>query len=365
MRNRVLKLVFSVSLLAILIFTLIYSSKDDKSKTGGNITVIVNNINNEIVSEKRIKYNSGDTLYDVISSEYDVICDESIYGLFLLGIKGNDFDITANSDFSSWLWIEVAYIKEDTEYNDKIDFNDYIPVDVNTGIDGIELKDNMIFAVNERDNDHNTSIFGQSIDINNMSYFKNVFKIIVILATIILLVVIITIFIYKTYKYNAKITTKELCVLAFMTAILFVQEQLLSFIPNVQFTFMLISLYTVVFGLKRTSIIVFVHVLLDNIIMGSINPVVMLPMLIGYEILALLVYFVKNKGLVLITIMSVIGTIIYCFSFLVANTLFLDVNFIAYFIADIPFQILLITSTIITMMYAYKPLEKILKSNWS
>ena len=65
--------------------------------------------------------------------------------------------------------------------------------------------------------------------------------------------------------------------------------------------------------------IIFIHILLDNIVMGSFNPIVMLPMYIGYELCSLLVYSVRKKNTVIITIMASIGSIIYCIAFMIAN----------------------------------------------
>ena len=50
--------------------------------------------------------------------------------------------------------------------------------------------------------------------------------------------------------------TKDLTIIAVFSAILFVQELALSFIPNVQLTVFLLVLYSKVFGLKKTFIII-------------------------------------------------------------------------------------------------------------
>ena len=64
---------------------------------------------------------------------------------------------------------------------------------------------------------------------------------------------------------------KDITIIAFFSAILFVQEQLFSFLPNVQLTVFLIVLYSKVFGFTKTAIIILIHTLLDNIVMGSMN----------------------------------------------------------------------------------------------
>ena len=108
-----------------------------------------------------------------------------------------------------------------------------------------------------------------------------------------------------------------------------------------------------------------IHVILDNVVMGSFTPIVMIPMLIGYVILVIVMYLVKKENLLIKVIMASICSWIYCMLFLFANALWLDIDVKAYFIADIPFEILLILSTILTMTYLYRPLEKVIYREWN
>ena len=82
---------------------------------------------------------------------------------------------------------------------------------------------------------------------------------------------------------------------ALLTAIIFVQEELLSFIPNVQLTVLLLVVYGAYCGPKWGTIIVLLHVFLDNLFVGSLTIYVMLPMFIGWEIIMLASYFVRKK----------------------------------------------------------------------
>ena len=56
---------------------------------------------------------------------------------------------------------------------------------------------------------------------------------------------------------------------------------------------------------------------------------------------------------------------VYCMLFLIANAIFLDIDIHAYFVSDIPFEILLILSTIFSMTYLYRPLEKVISREWN
>ena len=54
-----------------------------------------------------------------------------------------------------------------------------------------------------------------------------------------------------------KITVKDICYIAALTAILVVQEFALSFLPNIQLTILLLMVYSRVLGLKKTFFILF------------------------------------------------------------------------------------------------------------
>ena len=61
-------------------------------------------------------------------------------------------------------------------------------------------------------------------------------------------------------------TLKELTLMVVCASILFVQQISLSFIPNVQFSVLLIILYTKMLGFKKTSLIIVVHVAAINLL---------------------------------------------------------------------------------------------------
>ena len=74
----------------------------------------------------------------------------------------------------------------------------------------------------------------------------------------------------------------ETVVMAALTAVLLLQKQLLTFLPNVTLNFFLILLYSKVLGLGRTAAIVTVYLLLDSILWGSINPIFTTAQWIGW-----------------------------------------------------------------------------------
>lgn len=149
---------------------------------------------------------------------------------------------------------------------------------------------------------------------------------------------------------------------AVFTSILFVQEEILTFIPNVQFTFLLITLYGATMGLKWGSLIVLAHVLLDNLFMGSFIPTVIIPMYIGYEFTLLFGYLTRGKNIWLIAVLCSLSIIIYTQAFAITNVLFYKVNYGVYMVSDIPFTVLLIIFSSITIIWLYKPLYKIINN---
>ena len=88
---------------------------------------------------------------------------------------------------------------------------------------------------------------------------------------------------------------KQITIIAAFSAILFVQEEVLTFLPNVQLTVFLLILYSKVLGFKNTTIIVCIHTLLDNIVMGSLNIIFFPFMLIGWLLIPIIVCSLLKK----------------------------------------------------------------------
>ena len=89
--------------------------------------------------------------------------------------------------------------------------------------------------------------------------------------------------------------TKDIALLAMLTAIIFAQEQILSFIPQFQFTILLLILYSKCLGFFKTSIIIIIHGLLDNLVMGSLNYLYTPAMLVGWLMIPLLINTIFKK----------------------------------------------------------------------
>lgn len=341
-----------------MILCIVLTFRDNKSKSSGNVSIIVKDISGETVSSKLYEYNKGDSLFDILDDNFNLEYKETVYGHYLLSV-----DDIKTDGLNTWLWLEVGYLKDGKKFSEDIDLDDYDVSDSSYGIDKIELKNHMILGISKRDSSHSTSIVGSDIDISSN---KNNIGILKIISYVLFSAFLIGIIVYSIIRHkDEKLTIKKMCILSLMAVILFVQEEALTMLPNIQLTFMLISVYAAIFGIRNTSIIVLIHIILDNMVMGSLNPIVMVPMFIGYIILVVLMYLVKDTKLYIKVIVASISALIYCYLFLITNAIFLEIDIKAYFIADIPFEALLVLSTVFTMTYLYKPVYKAVNDGWN
>lgn len=164
-------------------------------------------------------------------------------------------------------------------------------------------------------------------------------------------------------RTKTRLTVKRIVLIAVFSAILTAQEEALTILPNIQFTQCLIAIYYFSFGLWDTLIIVTIHTLLDNLIMGSLSLMYTPAMLIGWLTLPLILHLfrkIKNRWI----IASVVGLhgLIYSWLFLVVSVFLYKVEFLPYFIADIPFEIILVICGFVTTFILLEPLTKVLKN---
>lgn len=157
--------------------------------------------------------------------------------------------------------------------------------------------------------------------------------------------------------------TKDIILLALLTAILFIQEQILSFLPNIQLTVFLIILYSKVFKTKKTIVMVLIYVILDNLFMGSMSLLYTPAMLIGWLIIPITMgtIFKNVEKPLYLGLLGVMYSFIYSFLFIIPNMILTKISFAAYMISDIPFEIMLAGSSFITIIWLYEPLKKVLE----
>lgn len=157
-------------------------------------------------------------------------------------------------------------------------------------------------------------------------------------------------------------TAKDITVIAAFAAILFIQEELLSFLPNVQLTVFLLVLYAKKLGFIRTFAIILIHVALDNLVMGSFNLVYVPAMLIGWTFVPLLVMIFgrKTENPLLLGIIGASGSFLYSWSFILPNYIIYHIDPLVYLAADILFEVILAACGFVSVLVLYKPMAKVL-----
>lgn len=155
-------------------------------------------------------------------------------------------------------------------------------------------------------------------------------------------------------------STKDITVIAVMTAILFVQEQLLSALPGIQLTVFLIVLFSKTLGFAKSSLIVILHILLDNFYMSSFSTAYTLTMLIGWLFipLTLSTIFKKTQSSLSLALLGCLYSFIYCWLFIVTNYVYFQIDPIIYFLSDIIFELILAGCSFFTIFLLYKPCYK-------
>ena len=156
-------------------------------------------------------------------------------------------------------------------------------------------------------------------------------------------------------------STKDITIIAVMTTILFVQEQLLASLPGIQLTVFLIILFSKKLGLAKSSIIIVLHVLLDNFYMSSFSLMYTPTMLIGWLIipLSLCTIFKKVESAIVLGLLGVLYSFIYSWLYIIPSYFLISIEPIAYLISDIAFEITLAVVNFVSILFLYKPCSKI------
>ncbi|MCF7932292.1 MAG: hypothetical protein K9K93_03905 [Acholeplasmataceae bacterium] len=160
-------------------------------------------------------------------------------------------------------------------------------------------------------------------------------------------------------------TIKDTVLLAMCAAVLFVQQLALSFLPNIQFSVLLVVLYTRLFGFRKTTLIIIVHTIVVNLFspFGPVIPVFLPAMFIAWMLVPVLLSTVLRKvvspyGL---AFFGLIYGMIYGWVFVPFAVFLTQAPFEAYVGMDIPFQILMGISNFVTILWLYEPLHKVLR----
>jgi len=154
--------------------------------------------------------------------------------------------------------------------------------------------------------------------------------------------------------------TKDITLIAILTTILFVQEQILSFIPNIQLTVFFFVLYSKKLDFIKSLLIGIIYVILDNII-GGFNLLFLVFMLIGWLIIPILLntIFKNIESNLTLAILGILFSLIYCWINIIPGCIMFNMDFKTYFVNDIIWEITLASSSFLSILLLYNPCSKI------
>ncbi len=155
---------------------------------------------------------------------------------------------------------------------------------------------------------------------------------------------------------------KDISTIAVCAALIFAQEYILMGVPNVQFTFALIIIFSVHFNLRKSFLIAFIYVIVDVMLFPSIYAI---PLILAISIIPLLVSLLKRftRNHIAFSFFAFVYAFIFSWIIALFNMILMNYNtsqLVSYLIADLPFEIILAASNLVSMLLIFVPLMKIL-----
>ena len=131
-------------------------------------------------------------------------------------------------------------------------------------------------------------------------------------------------------RQNNKVilTVKDMALIAMFAAILFIQEEALTFLPNIQLTVFLLVFYSKRLGFIRTTLIIIIHVILDNLVMGSFSVIWTPAMFVGWMLIPIVIctIFRKIENFIVLAIMGAVLSFTYCWCFILRLWIMRNLN---------------------------------------
>lgn len=167
----------------------------------------------------------------------------------------------------------------------------------------------------------------------------------------------------KLDRSKTKNSIRSIALTAMLLAILIIQEELLIFIPNVQLTVILIIVYAQFLSNKELYPLVVAYVILDNLLMGSLNLLYTPAMFFSWTLLALVSKSLKNKPDYVKLIIAICFAFVYGWSFIPFTAIVQNFStwnqVIKYLYFDLPFEIIMAVNSLLTYLVFYVPLTKL------
>lgn len=158
---------------------------------------------------------------------------------------------------------------------------------------------------------------------------------------------------------------RRLTLLGFCLCLLVIQEYVLSYIPFLQFTTLLILVFSKNFNFKEMFVLVISYVILDNLLIGSFRLEYLITMLVAWlsYVFILKVLFKRVESELKLAIWGIIFAFIYSWLFVIVSVLIQEVSLLEYFILDIPFEIMLALANFVTIYWLYQPVNSFFKKH--
>ena len=153
--------------------------------------------------------------------------------------------------------------------------------------------------------------------------------------------------------------TKKMIMIALSVAILFTQEQIMVFLPNISFTVVLVIVFVSVFSFRESIVLITAYVILDNMYMGGMNPFIIVPMLIGWYIIPVSYHTVlrRTTNEVKLAIFAFVFGFVYGWVYIPFRMIQLGISeFWPYLIADVLFEVIMGSFGFLTVLWLFKPL---------
>ena len=152
---------------------------------------------------------------------------------------------------------------------------------------------------------------------------------------------------------------KEIVKLSLLSALLIVQKLVFSFLPNISLTVFLIILFSKKLNMLENIIVLLIFTVVDNIIMGSF---IMMPFIfIGWVFTPIIIktLFKKANSPISLSFISILSCLFYVLIMFLFTVIVYKVDPLVYLANDIVFDLILISSSFLSVLWLYKPVEHI------
>lgn len=146
-----------------------------------------------------------------------------------------------------------------------------------------------------------------------------------------------------------------------LLAVLLGLEYAMIAVPNVQLTVVILMVYASILPLRQLLPLVAGYVLLDNLLMGSLNILYFIPMMLAWFSLVIVTFYLKNKHFLWIIVFATLFGFIYGWFYLPVQMFLYGMDRAwPYLMADLPFEAIMALNNLLTVLILYLPIRNTL-----